>query len=492
MPLRSPRPRIAKLGYRRLPAGLVICLLALAPGSATARPVTMLGPPTVSPDVPVTAMDLSVRFAHNSPMLVADPSDRRFVAMAGRQDHPGFGCELDLSGDGGQTWAPANPVKRLPSGAEECYGSEAAFDRSGRLYFLFVGLHTSGHTPMGAFLTSSTNRGRTFTEPRKILDGNAFAVRMAIDTSMGSKGRIHVVWLQATSDPGLGSLPSPPNPIFSAYSDNGGKSFSPRTQVSDPQRRFVVAPALALGPNHTVHVLYYDLGDDARDYHGLEGPPWEGTWSLVASSSRDGGRRFDPGSTVDDAIVPTERVLLIFTMPPATIGADAHGSVFVAWDDARSGDPDIMLRRSGDAGHTWAASVRLNDDAMANGRWQYLPHLSVAPNGRVDVIFYDRRNDPANVHNDVYYTSSADGGRTFSSNIKLNRLSSNPRSGIRYLLAYAGTRVEFGVRLAITSWDDAALAAWTDSRYTIESDISVNSGPTEHDVYAARINIANR
>ena len=69
-----------------------------------------------------------------------------------------FGCALEVSGDAGGTFVPANPVPTLPPGAEKCYGPEVAFDRKGTLYFLFVGLRGTGNTPMGVFLTSSSDR----------------------------------------------------------------------------------------------------------------------------------------------------------------------------------------------------------------------------------------------------------------------------------------------------------------------------------------------
>lgn len=46
---------------------------------------------------------------------------------------------LHVSGDGGRSWAPIDPVPELPVGAEKCYGPEVAFDRNGVLHYLFVG-----------------------------------------------------------------------------------------------------------------------------------------------------------------------------------------------------------------------------------------------------------------------------------------------------------------------------------------------------------------
>lgn len=67
-----------------------------------------------------------------------------------------------------------------------------------------------------------------------------------------------------------------------------------------------MAPALAIGADRAVHVAYYDLEGDAVDYQGLEGPTWDGNWSLVVSTSPDGGKRFDRGVVVEGRLVPPE------------------------------------------------------------------------------------------------------------------------------------------------------------------------------------------
>lgn len=275
----------------------------------------------VKPEVPVTATNQAVAPANNSPVLAADPTEPRFVVVANRRDAPDFDCDLQISGDGGRGWLSVVPVPELPAGADKCYAPEVAFDADGVLYYLFVGLQGAGNEPMGAFLTVSRDRGRTFTTARQVLGPRNFGVRMAIDHTMGDSGRMHLVWLHATSEPPTGGFGPPPNPIFTAHSDDGGQTFSEPLQVSDTSRERVVAPAVALGPDHAVHVAYYDLGRDAIDYRGLEGPTWTGTWSLVISSSIDGAENFERGVVVDDQVTPNERVMLVFTMPPPTLAA---------------------------------------------------------------------------------------------------------------------------------------------------------------------------
>jgi hypothetical protein len=344
-----------------------MCLTALAAGCSSSAPSTARLRAIAGENLPATANNSVDPIAFNSPGLAIDPTEPRFVAMAHRVDSPDFSCGLQVSGDGGRRFGPANPIPTLPEGVEKCYAPEVDFDRKGNLYFLFVGLHTLGNTPLGVYLTISTDRARTFSIPRQVLGPSNFGVRMAIDRSSGSRGRIHLAWLAANTDPGIGSLPTPPNPVMSSYSDDGGRTFSKPLQVSDPRRQLVVAPFMALGPGHRVSVGYYDLGADQRDYHGLEGPTWDEPWSIVVATSTNGGRTFSTGSLVDDHVVPTERVLLIFTMPPPSMVIDRKGHIVVAWHDARNGDWDVFTRSSTDGGRTWSVARRVNDDPTGNG-----------------------------------------------------------------------------------------------------------------------------
>lgn len=430
-------------------------------------------------EVPVTGLDERLQLGHNSPVLAADPADPSFVVLANRLDNPDFGCALQLSGDGGRSWIPWDPVPSLPAGVEKCYAPEIAFDRKGVLHFLFLGLAGQGNSPTGAFLVTSSNRGRTFSEPRQVLGPERYMVRLAIDPTLGSSGRLHLVWLEAGSDPPLGGLAPPPNPLKAAWSDDGGRTFSEPVTISDPGRR-VVGPALALGPDHAVHVLYYDLEDDTRDYQGLEGPTWDGTWSLHLASSTDGGKAFAPAVLVDDGLVPAERVMLIFTIPPPALAVGPSGEVYAAWYDARNRDWDVFLRRSTDAGRSWSSPQRLSDDPVGNGRNQYLPRLSVSPQGRVDALFLDRRDDPANVANHTYLASSGDRGASFGPNLRMTAEPSNSTIGTRYDIPSAQGLIEFGSRLALLSLPDRTLAAWPDTRNS-------ELGEYGQDVYANEI-----
>ena len=84
-------------------------------------------------------------------------------------------------------------------------------------------------------------------------------------------------------------------------------------------------------------------------------------------------------------------------------------------------DLDVFIMKSSDGGATWGSPVagsaeplRVNQDAFKNGRDQWFPFAAVAPDGRVDVMFYDRRDDFFNRLAHVYLARSTDRGVTWS------------------------------------------------------------------------------
>ncbi len=85
------------------------------------------------------------------------------------------------------------------------------------------------------------------------------------------------------------------------------------------------------------------------------------------------------------------------------------------------GDPlDVHFVRSTDGGVTWSNPIRVNDDPTNNGAWQWFGTMSVAPNGRIDVIWNDTRNTGQANMSELFYSFSTDSGDTWSPNIELS------------------------------------------------------------------------
>ena len=112
----------------------------------------------------------------------------------------------------------------------------------------------------------------------------------------------------------------------------------------------------------------------------------------------------------------------------ANIGVDnsfgpGRGNVYVVASVDRNSvsDPgDVMFAKSEDGGITWSAPMRINDD-VGTSNYQWFGTMSVAPNGRIDVVWLDTRDDnPGLLWSALYYSYSIDQGETWSSNMKLS------------------------------------------------------------------------
>ena len=411
------------------------------------------------PAIDAGAADPADLSANNSPTLVRSPVDESNLAVANRVDLPRFSCALHVSSDGGKSWSKARIP--LPRGeGNKCYAPDLAYGSDGTLYVSFVTLRGPGNVPHAAWLSSSKNGGRSLSRPVKVLGPLSFQVRLAADPQ--KPGRLYLTWVRGT-DVGLYRFTTTRNPILAARSDDGGRSFGKPVRVSDATRRRVVAPSPAIGPRGELSVLYLDLGDDRLDYEGLHkgrgGPPYEGAWKLVLGRSRDAGKSWQE-SVVSSKVAPTER-FLVFIPPFPSLAVDrSSGRLYAAFEDGGLGDPDVLVWSRGQKDEGWSDPVRVNDTPKRDGRAQYRPALSVAPDGRLDVVYYDRRADPKDVRNEVSLQSSYDHGASFRPRLRLTDRAFDSRIGF----GSERDMTDLGSRLTSLSTDADALAVWTDTR----------------------------
>ncbi len=98
-----------------------------------------------------------------------------------------------------------------------------------------------------------------------------------------------------------------------------------------------------------------------------------------------------------------------------------HGHVYMLASVNPPGtDPlDVMFIRSTDGGTTWSTPLRINDDPVGTNAWQWFGTLSVAPSGRIDVVWNDTREGPDYRWSRVRYSYSGDDGLTWSPSVAL-------------------------------------------------------------------------
>lgn len=75
---------------------------------------------------------------------------------------------------------------------------------------------------------------------------------------------------------------------------------------------------------------------------------------------------------------------------------------------------DVMFAKSTDGGQSFEAPIKINTDP--SGSYNWFGTMSVAPNGRIDVVWLDTREDPSSSNSRLYYSFSEDQGVNWSPN----------------------------------------------------------------------------
>ena len=121
-------------------------------------------------------------------------------------------------------------------------------------------------------------------------------------------------------------------------------------------------------------------------------------------------------------------------------------------------DADIILHRSTDGGNTWLAGIRVNRDAMNNGKAQFFPCIRVDENGGINIAYYDNRNFPSSGDScSVFISRSIDGGNTWS-DIEVADHHFKPK------IIPGGAGGYMGDYIGITSGNGRIWAFWTDDK----------------------------
>lgn len=154
-------------------------------------------------------------------------------------------------------------------------------------------------------------------------------------------------------------------------------------------------------------------------------------------------------------------------------------SAFAGADHFIAPDASVFFQRSTNQGATWSAPKKVNDSTVLPGTpivQTRRPDVAVAPNGRVDVVWHDRRHwyqGPGErncVHThircddsrlgDTYYANSVNAGDTFSPNRRISDQSQNNDVGYDYR---SGGYWDYGPQIA-TMGNSQLLVGWMDSR----------------------------
>ena len=341
-------------------------------------------------------------------------------------------------------------------------------DKNMRFVFshLVSATNFGGLTGMGA--NYSTNYGANFSstwmlETNTQVDKNLSGT----DDSPTSPfyGNSYTVWCTFT-------------PIASRFSrtTNGGVTWEPFVTMSTGLAgHYVQGHDVAAGPNGEVYstwVSNMNSGQFIADYLGF-------------AKSTNGGVNFtslDNAINVNGARNSSFGGWGIRVNDFPRIDVDKSGGVRNGWiyivmmeiNNSPAGtDEDVVLYRSSNQGTSWMPGVRVNQDALNNGKRQFFPAVKVDDFGGVNVIYYDNRNFPNADSATVMMSRSIDGGATFSDfEITDHHFKPKPASGMGggYMGDYIG--IAIGNNKVFGFWmDDKAGTAGFYNAWTASFDI---------------------
>jgi hypothetical protein len=196
----------------------------------------------------------------------------------------------------------------------------------------------------------------------------------------------------------------------------------------------------------------------AEGFDGVVGPDgklyaiWSQDDAIMLTTSRDGGKTFSHARPV---IHTAPIMFAIETLERANgfpqIAIDPKSKrLYVTWSDYRNGDLDVFLATSDDGGRRWTSPVRVNNDPVHNGAEQFFQWLAVDPtDGSINAVFYDRRGDPQNRKQIVVLARSTDSGHTFSNYAWTNE-------------AFEASGVFFGDYSGIAAYGGRVFGIWTE------------------------------
>lgn len=352
------------------------------------------------------------------------------------------------SEDGGRTWELAAGVApkeyRISGDVSTVFDNKGhafisciAFDRLGT--FNYWG---HGATRNGIFVRRSLDGGKTWepelrtviaqpTKPGIPFEDKPYIVA---DTSKSKyAGNLYMGWTRWTlTDSRM---------LFSRSTDDG-LSWSQPIEISQVR-------GLPRDDNGAVEGFDGAVGPDGTLY-----AVWALNNHIVFTESKDGGRTFSRTRNIVEtaptmfAIEGMDRANGFPQIALDPRGGAKGGPIYVTWSDYRNGEVDIFLIVSRDHGRHWSAPIKVNNDPVHDGAEHFFQWLAVDPaSGAVNVVFYDRREDPRNRTQIVVLARSDDGGSTFA-NYAWTSQPFNPEG------------VFMGDYLGLAAWGNRVYGAW--------------------------------
>jgi len=261
-----------------------------------------------------------------------------------------------------------------------------------------------GQSPFsGLYSHFSTDNGQTWSFQNAISSDDlerASTTSDAISTSP-FYGRSYTTWVRLSN----------PFSVAFAFTNDGAKNWSNPQQVNNPINQSAGGD-ITTGPNGEVYICWAGIQNFKEIFVGFASSSNGGVnWNVTENAFEVNGIT---GVLTNKGNI---RVNGLPSIAVDTTNGPSHGWIYIVTGQKNlapaGSDPDIILNRSTDGGQSWSSAIRVNQDAVNNGKTQYFPTVHIDKFGAVNVIFYDDRNT-TNDSSGVFLARSTDGGESWT------------------------------------------------------------------------------
>ncbi|MFN7912663.1 MAG: T9SS type A sorting domain-containing protein [Bacteroidota bacterium] len=349
------------------------------------------------------------------PYLAINPTNPKnmVVAWMGYVFGNGSGLTIKVKNtfNGGLSWSSSLNLPHIKSTYKSA-DVNMAFDLTGKLHLNYIDYRESPDSG-GVYYCNSVNGGTSFSAPVKVIDAYADGSKRPLDRpwmSVNSSGtRIFITTKPAPWIPA-------PNRAYLTSSSDDGATWSNYRYIDTTN--FLIGPSIAAPmafpsyAGNTLRIMYPSFVPSQNLLPAF----------YLASSTNNGGTfnyttmlALNTSAAANDS---AKSAYQLITNPSNTLNCVAIMNVGIS-----STDLDVYMIESTNGGTTWGAPVRINNDAMNNGKMQDLVWGTFDQSGNLAITWRDRRNAPGVGYaraSEIYGAYRPSGSSAFQPNFKIS------------------------------------------------------------------------
>ncbi len=411
------------------------------------------------------------------PHISVNPKDPNHL-IVGMIDYNFPGVVTYSSFDGGATWqGPQQP--KIPRGQFSGAGDPVtAFDKDGNAYICQMAISQEkfevggivGYAQVSSIVVNrSTDGGLNWADSATAAPGEIFAEENQVAAGERPRGQVYNFFVDKPWMT-IGASPTDPTKeiIYLTYtlfievydlawideiaalnvveevatievvkSEDGGKTWSPAVAAAPyvnttghggEADRLVHGSQPMVAADGTLYVVYFDSWSDGS---------WYGDAEIWVATSKDKGQTFTRRAAahfVELDYLPRSANFRLFGTGFPQTAMGPNGEIYISYttypSDRLSDSGDVYMVASLDGGRTYSTPKRVNDDVTDN--LQFFSSIAAGPDGKVHMMWGDTRDDKSELTYHIYYSVSADNGKTWELNGRVSDYPSNPNLGFPY------------------------------------------------------------